>query len=162
MKNNKIHDNNTLLNELVQMQRTKIPLQKKISFVDMKRICKNINSSIFDTDNCCLWQGYITNNDHPEKGVYINFYFKGKKVALHRILYINYVDNLNSDEYLKYVCNNVGKCCNMHHLKKFKYKKGVNTNETDKKKQNNEPIKDTHNILNVSEISDNNLYIAFD
>lgn len=123
MQNNKINTTNALLDELVKNQRKKIASSKKLAFSDMKRICKYIDSSIFNNNNCSLWQGYITNGDHPEKGIYINFYFKSKKVALHRILYINYVDNLDKDEYLKYECENIGKCCNINHFKKFKYKR---------------------------------------
>lgn len=151
MINKRTTDTNVLLNELVKNQRKKITMSKKLGFADMKRICKYINTSIFDKTNCSLWQGYITNNDHPEKGIYINFYFKGKKVALHRILYINYVDNLNNDEYLKYECDGLGKCCNVNHLKKFKYKRSDG---------------DIHEALiekpDNKEIMDNNLDIIFD
>jgi len=150
MHNNKMNDTNTLLDELVKFQRKKMASSKKLSFTDMKRVCKYINTSIFNNQNCSLWQGYITNNDHPEKGIYINFYFKGKKVALHRILYINYVDNLDNDEYLKYECENIGKCCNINHFKKFKYKRAESGIEENPIEKNN------------IEIIDNNLDITFD
>ena len=82
----------------------------------MKRICKNLKKSIFNKDdNCALWNGYITNNKNGKQ--YINFYFKKKKVALHRLLYMNYIGYVNSNEYLKLSCKNCGKCCSINHIK---------------------------------------------
>lgn len=156
MQDNKIIDSNTLLEELVKCQRKKIASSKKLSFNDMKRICKHINTSIFNKQSCSIWQGYITNNDHPEKGIYINFYFNGKKVALHRILYINYIDNLDNDEYLKYECENIGKCCNVNHLKKFKYKRNECNEDDNIIGDNNTNNNNTNNII------DSNLDIIFD
>ena len=54
---------------------------------------------------------------------YINFYFKGKKCALHRLLYLNYVGKLENKEYLKYKCKNKGVCCNINHFNKITKKK---------------------------------------
>lgn len=116
--------NNTILAELIDKQRNDtISLKKKLSLNDIRRICKYISNSIFDPMNCSIWQGYVTNCDHPEKGIYINFYFGNKKVALHRILYINYVENLSDNEYLKFTCENPGRCCNVTHMKKYSYKR---------------------------------------
>lgn len=89
----------------------------------MKRICKYIDTSIFDKNKCCLWNGYITNINNSNKGTYVNFYFRNKKVALHRLLYSNFVAPLNSSEYLKFNCDNKGICCNINHYEKYKYSK---------------------------------------
>lgn len=133
------HNNSTeLFKELMNKQRKFLPNDKKLQFTDMKRICKYIKKSIFDSDSCSLWNGYITNNNNDNKGTYINFYFKKKKVALHRLLYINFVDDLDYDEYLKFVCSNKGMCCNVTHLNKFKYQKKFDANiaNTSDKKSN--------------------------
>jgi hypothetical protein len=100
-----------------------IPAQWKLNIGDIKRICKYIDSSIFSPESCCLWKGYITNSANQNKGTYVNFYFRKKKEALHRLLYINFVGELNVTEYLKFTCDNKGKCCNVKHLTKFKYNK---------------------------------------
>ena len=89
--------------------------------IDQKRICKYICSSIFDENVCCIWDGYVTNINNKSKGTYVNFFFGGRKVALHRLLYTNFVEELHDNEYLKFSCENKGRCCNIHHLKKFKY-----------------------------------------
>jgi len=112
-----------LLVTLLEKQRKDVPITKKLRYNDMKRLCKYIDSNIFDENICTLWNGYITNVENVNKGVYINFYFKGKKIALHRLLYTNFVGDLADDEYLKYSCENKGKCCNVAHLQKFKYTK---------------------------------------
>lgn len=121
-----------LLVTLLEKQRKDVPITKKLRYNDMKRLCKYIDSNIFDENVCTLWNGYITNVENVNKGVYINFYFKGKKIALHRLLYINFVGDLADDEYLKYSCENKGKCCNVTHLQKFKYTKTKQTKEKEK------------------------------
>jgi len=123
-----------LLVTLLEKQRKDVPITKKLRYNDMKRLCKYIDSNIFDENVCTLWNGYITNVENVNKGVYINFYFKGKKIALHRLLYINFVRDLADDEYLKYSCENKGKCCNVTHLQKFKYTKTKIIKEKEKVK----------------------------
>lgn len=110
-------DKEELLNELTSKQRNDCPENKRLGVSDLKRIVKYTNSSIFKNDECCLWKGYVTNN----KGKYINFYFNGKKVALHRLLYLNFKDDLYDNSYLTFTCVNKGMCCNLNHLhvKKF-------------------------------------------
>lgn len=117
--------------ELIMKQIKGVVKEKRLQFSDLKRITKYINGSIFDENNCCIWTGYITNSKNKNKGTYINFYFRKKKVALHRLLYINFVEKLNSDEYLKFSCNNKGKCCNIHHMNKFKYNKYDDDSKSD-------------------------------
>ena len=95
-------------------------------------INKFLKTSIFSS-NCSLWTGYITNDKNINKGVYINFYYNKKKIALHRLLYANYVGEISDKEYIKYNCINKGKCCNIHHMSKFTYKKNDSTNSKNKK-----------------------------
>src|SRR5438552_8441922 len=111
------------LSELLIKQLKSVPNDKKLKYNDLKRLCKYLDSNIFDENKCCLWTGYITNINNISKGIYINFYFRGAKYALHRLLYINFVGELLDDEYLKFSCENKGKCCNISHLRKFKYSK---------------------------------------
>ena len=109
-------NNDILLKELIKNQRNNIPIEYKLKISDLNRISKNLNSSIFDNNKCCIWNGYITNNNDDNRAKYINFYFNKKKIALHRLLFINYNDNLNKNEYIKYTCNNKGICCNINHM----------------------------------------------
>lgn len=122
-----------LLDELLQKQLKTVPIDKKFRYIDLKRLCKYINTSIFDENICSLWKGYVTNTNNISKGIYINFYFKGKKTALHRLLYINFVGALTDNEYLKFSCEHKGKCCNITHLKKFSYIKKHNDNTSNDK-----------------------------
>lgn len=123
-------DKNEILNELITKQLKNVSQSKKLQYTDFKRICKYIDRSIFDNNKCCLWTGYVTNINNLHKGTYINFFFQKKKIALHRLLYINFVDNLSTDEYLKFTCDNKGKCCNVNHLKKYKYNKKQEDDDT--------------------------------
>jgi len=104
-------ENDNILVELIQNQRKNI-INKKLSFYDLKRISKYLNKSIFDND-CSLWNGYINKN------LYINIYYNGKKIALHRLLYLNYIGDLNDSEYIKFNCCNKGICCNINHFYKI-------------------------------------------
>ena len=118
-----VKNSNEIFKELIKRQLPDVPAQWKLNINDMKRICKYINTSIFDTETCCIWNGYITNINNSNKGTYVNFYFRNKKVALHRLLYSNFVAPLDSSEYLKFNCENKGICCNINHYEKYKYSK---------------------------------------
>ncbi len=78
-----------------------------MSLSDLKRIASYLNSSIF-TNECSFWNGYITVSKLSVKSetAFVNFFFNGKKQALHRILYYNFIDDLNENEYLKFSCEN--------------------------------------------------------
>jgi hypothetical protein len=112
-----------ILLELIQNQLKIVPNDKKLLYNDLKRINKYINTSIFSQE-CSIWQGYITAIKHDERHSYINFFFRKKKYALHRLLYINYIGDLSDSEYLKFNCVNKGKCCNINHF--YKNKKTTN------------------------------------
>ena len=105
---------------MLNKQLKNVNAQNKLNFNDIKRISKFLTTSIFSEDNCSLWTGYITNENNNLKGTYINFYYNKKKIALHRLLYENYIDKINEDDYIKFTCINKGKCCNINHLKKYR------------------------------------------
>lgn len=110
-------NNDKILIELIQNQRKNIPVDKKLTYNDLKRLSKYLNNSIFG-DSCSLWSGYVTIIKNEEKNSYINFYFNGKKNSLHRILYTNYIGDIQESEYIKSSCANKGKCCNVNHFYK--------------------------------------------
>ena len=113
---NKINTNkNKLLTELCVKQRKKADKKYFLELKDLIRLLKNIDYSIFNNTECILWKGYLTKCNN-QKSCYINFYLKKRKLALHRILYINYIDDLDDKHYLKYTCKNSGKCCNLNHI----------------------------------------------
>jgi len=124
-----------LLKELKNNQLENVPDDWKMEIGDMKRICQYINSSIFDDHKCTLWHGYITNENNSEKGKYVNFYFNKKKVALHRLLYHNYIGADDEKFYLKFKCANKGQCCNIHHYEKHQYIRSVSPKKTDTSKK---------------------------
>ena len=110
--------NNDILIELLTNQLPNISNDKKLLYNDLKRISKYLNKSIF-TDECSLWSGYITVIKNDDKNSYINFYYSGKKYALHRLLYNNFIGELCDSEYIKFKCINKGKCCNINHFYKI-------------------------------------------
>lgn len=112
---------NILLKELLSRQLKDVPNSRRLKYKDFVRMIKYINSSIFDEEICSVWNGYVTNINNSYKGLYINFYFKKKKTALHRLLYSNFKGSLDDDDYIKFSCENKGKCCNVNHMIKFKY-----------------------------------------
>ena len=126
INNNEKIDNNVFLKELLNNQLKNLNINKKLNYNDIKRISKFLTKSIFHKDECALWNGYITNEKNQSKGTYINFYFNKKKIALHRLLYNNYIGEISNDEYIKFSCNNKGKCCNINHMKKYSYIKNIN------------------------------------
>jgi hypothetical protein len=128
--------------QLIEKQLKNIPFDKKIRKSDIDRIIKHTPCSIFDSEKCCIWDGYITNINDPKKGTYINFYFKNKKkVALHRLLYINFKGPLNNTDYIKYSCDNKGKCCNINHMIRFEYN-FIENNKKHESKQDKYKLKE--------------------
>ena len=106
-----------ILSKLIKNQKIDIIYDKKLAFTDLTRISNNIPIDIFSNE-CCIWTGYITNFKSNKKNYYISFFYKNKKVSLHRLLYANYIGNINNNEYIKYTCNNKGTCCTLNHMKK--------------------------------------------
>lgn len=105
----------------LELIRANCPLDKRLSIKDLNRI--HIKSGDYlNSTECILWKGYITSN----KTEYINFYFNGRKMALHRLLYINFKGHLKDNDYLEYICNNKGKCCNINHINKKNKKRKIN------------------------------------
>jgi len=67
-----------ILDEMVSKQVKNVDDYKMLSYRDMTRIVKNINTSIFSSTSCCIWTGYVT-NVWNHKSTFINFYFKKRK-----------------------------------------------------------------------------------
>lgn len=132
----------TIFQELILKQRHDCDIDKKLTLMDIKRVSKNISTSIFDVSQCSIWNGYITNKKNS-KTCYINFYFRQQKVALHRLLYENYVNNLETNQYVKFTCSCKGKCCNVNHMKTItKEKKNDKNKIKDKEKEKKDIIVD--------------------
>jgi hypothetical protein len=123
--NEKPKKSNDFFKELLLRQLPNINPTKKLTYNDIRRISKFLVTSIFDELNCSVWNGYITNEKNQTKGTYINFYFNQKKIALHRLLYLNFIGDILNTEYVKFSCVNKGKCCNVHHMKKYSYNSGL-------------------------------------
>jgi len=136
--------NNNIFQELIKKQRKNLVSDKKLLLSDLKRIASYLNSSIF-TNECCFWNGYITVSKSSIKSEtsFVNFFFNGKKQALHRILYYNFIDDLNENEYLKFSCDNKGKCCSLIHF--------IKVNE----KNSNQVAPDTSNLISEKNLEIN-------
>lgn len=161
-------DKKKILKELTEKQLKNIPVDRKLHFKDLRRITKYINTSIFDEENCCMWNGYVTNETNSKRGTYVNFFFRKKKVALHRLLYENFVGLLGDDSYLKFNCDendSCGKCCNVHHMVKCTYNsldENHNTDSSEKEKKKKSKTMATKNKNKEDDKININLKISFD
>jgi hypothetical protein len=144
--------NNDILIELLTNQLTNIPNEKKLLYNDLKRISKYLNSSIF-TDECSLWTGYITVIKNDDKNSYINFYYSGKKYALHRLLYNNFIGILSDSEYIKFKCANKGICCNINHF--YKINKDIKHVDPILYKKKDEDVKNNSSELKIITVNFN-------
>lgn len=174
---NSLIDKKKILEELTSKQLKNISIERKLHYKDLRRIIKYIDTSIFDENICCLWNGYVTNETNSKRGTYVNFFFRGKKVALHRLLFENFIGSLGEGYYLKFSCDdscNNGKCCNINHMIKYKYNNLIkdenadnidagDNNETNKKGKNSKEntAKKGKNRKN-KEFINNDLKIIFD
>ena len=103
--------------EMIANQRKTHDIKYNLETNDLLRVCKNIDLSIFYSDECVLWKKFLTKTNN-DKSCYVNFHLRKKKFALHRILYINFIGDLKPNQYLKYACDNPGQCCNLQHFYK--------------------------------------------
>lgn len=140
---------NKILVELVDKQLRDVENEKRLDVKSLQRISRNVEGSLFG-DKCIIWQGYITYISSTDVH-YINFFFNGKKHALHRLLYLNYMGDVKKNEYLKYTCPNKGKCCNINHIIKINSKKSL-----DLEKSENETICKVDSDLKSDSKSDTN------
>ena len=164
-KKNNRSINEKILRELGTRQLPNLPTKWKLSTSDMRRICKGIDKNPFNKDECVIWTGYVTNANNASKGKYINFYFRNHKVALHRILYSNYIDPLTDNDYIKFSCENKGVCCNINHYERYKYSKRTVPAKKPKKKSSKKKIKKKPEISNSDSESgydSDNMIINFD
>jgi len=127
---NSILNRQKILDELVSRQIKNVMPELKLSYNDMIRVASNIDTSVFDENDCCFWKGYVTNKDMEYKSQYVNFFLKNKKCALHRVLYANYVGEIEVNNYLKYLCENRGRCCNINHIIKLQCPQNMYTTRT--------------------------------
>ena len=117
-----------IFRKLTKHQRKDIYFDK-LSPSDLRRICNGIDDFIMPShNNCVIWNGYISK--YKRKSRYINFFFDCRKRALHRLLYHNYIDEINDGDYIKYTCDNRGVCCNVNHMYKLKYDKYKDINKS--------------------------------
>ncbi len=141
-------DNDKILIELIQNQKKTVVNDKKLLYNDLRRISKYLSRSIFG-DECSLWNGYVTTIKNDDRSSYINFYFNGKKYALHRLLYQNYIGELQDSEYIKFSCPNKGKCCTIGHFYK------ILKNENEDKNEGTDDKQSSVNTNSDQAISDN-------
>lgn len=127
---------NKILVDLINNQKNEVQDNKKLDVKSLQRISRNIEDSIF-SNKCVLWQGYVTYISSTDTH-YINFFFNKKKHALHRLLYLNYIGEVKPNEYLKYKCENKGKCCNINHIYKINNKKHLEMDKSDTKLEESE------------------------
>jgi hypothetical protein len=139
------YNKDTIYCELIKNQLENINLSKKLSLLDLKRLSENLDKNIFG-EECSLWNGSIT-NINTNKKEYISFFYNNKKIALHRLLYINFIDELNDNEYIKFLCPNSGKCCCLKHFKKIGTKNKEKDIIIDLPKNENINIKNNNNTV---------------
>lgn len=116
-------DKHKLVRDLVSMQLTNVAPHRRLLHKDIRRIAKYIDTPIDSEDQCCIWNGYVTNTKNSRRS-YINFFFRDKKVALHRLIYENFKGPIDNNYYIKSTCDkedSEGTCCNINHMIKYKY-----------------------------------------
>lgn len=113
---------NVIFTELIHKQLRDVEESRRMTQSDLQRVAKHVEVGLFQKSGCCMWKGYVTNVNKRNKGTYINFYFRQKKVPLHRLLYQNFVGPLDFDDYIRFRCSNKGFCCNTLCLERRKYK----------------------------------------
>ena len=101
------------LRYLIMFQRKNIPIvgnYGKLTFKDLKRLDLYMPANIFLSEKCILYTG-------ERKNDYITISYITKKISVLRMLYHNYIGDIESKDRLVYLCENSGVCCNINHVK---------------------------------------------
>ena len=106
---NVINRDTKIFEELIKRQLKDINENYKLNYNDLKRLSLKLDNSIFDENNCSLYNKDNKNN-------YSNFYLNNKKISIQRLVYINFVEKIDQNKYLKKICKNKNNCCNIKHL----------------------------------------------
>lgn len=123
---------------MIQNQRddiTKVGNYDKLSFQDIKRLDTYIHGNIFQSKHCCLYSGEIKNK-------YSTISFNRKKVSVLRLLYHNYVNDIELNDKLEYTCENAGVCCNLNHFKVKNKEHKINIKKSYVKQYEIKPFED--------------------
>jgi hypothetical protein len=128
------------LQELIDNQLTNVRQSKRLYFIDLQNIINNVESSLFNENKCCIWNGKMSSMFYPYNNAYMKIIYKNRKHSLQRLLYENYVGEILHNTYIKYTCNNnkIKNCCNIKHMiciegNKFKKDKLVRNFKEQKK-----------------------------
>jgi hypothetical protein len=90
-------------------------ISRKLAYNDIIRIESNIgDGDIFNNDNnCILWKNNFSDVNGRKK---IFYHLHKRKHLLQKILYYNYVNEIDSKQRIKYKCDNEGLCCTISHI----------------------------------------------
>ena len=69
-------------------------------------------------------------------------------------MYLNFIGDLKKNEYLKYKCDNKGKCCNINHILKINSKKKSLEKDENEKKVNINNNKNTIELISDNKKND--------
>lgn len=102
----------------MELQLKDVDSLNRLSYKDLLRVTRHIDGNFF-TDECCKWKNYKC------KGKYITFFHtpqKGirRKTSLRRILWRNFVSELEDDDFLDRICN-TDYCMNLNHFLKREF-----------------------------------------
>lgn len=92
---------------------------------------ERIESKIFKTDGCWLWQGNKNTDGYGQ------IKFNGKTCRVHRLVYEHFFGEIAPDMVIMHICDNPA-CVNPDHLKMATIKE--NNNDCDRKGRRNPPI----------------------
>jgi hypothetical protein len=83
----------------------------KLHFKEILRIAKSCGIYYYGDDKCIPYALYVKSNV-PDIS------FRGRKISLYRILYINFIGHIEMNESIETTCN-TKYCVNICHLKKI-------------------------------------------
>jgi hypothetical protein len=105
-----------MIDDYITKQKDNVHKQYKLYPMDMTRLSKKITGSPFDLSGCVLWNAKKVKAKH--------FRINGEQREANRILYSNYVEPLQDNEYVRMSCGN-DMCVTLSHMKKHVINKKV-------------------------------------
>ena len=99
-----------ILGNMLNYQRSQIPTIGKYGRLDLEdllRIANRLDADIFKDTGCTRFNAASQQVS-----------FHGEKVPLNRLLYHNFIGDVNPGDLVINSCENKGACCNIRHIKK--------------------------------------------
>lgn len=153
------------MQNLFEYQRKYIPqigVYGRLTHSDIVRLSSGLDTDIFRTNACVGYRRSLRNRKH------FLFSYEGHKVPLNRLLYHNYISDVEPGDIIVNTCVNSSFCCNIRHITKRSKRASQRTKKLSedqviaicRRLMKGDPVTEIAKDFNVSRMSVNNIRVG--